>query len=267
MVDFPNESEEAATDLARVASYVSVVDGRGNVIDFLKEKIPPNTKPSPLHELLAEAARRFPLLIVTTNYDDLMETALRDVPHDVVVTAVERNDYAGAIFHKPWQASDYAITDPQDLRLPINPDNATVLERTVVFKMHGTISQPNGISSFVVTEEDYVAYLAGMSGTRMIPPQIHTLMRPRQFLFLGYALRDWNLRVLLDSIKRGSKRNSTASDDNEASMRKVSYAISRSMELDEQKIWERREVTVRLADFTNMVPQLRQELEAIWARS
>jgi hypothetical protein len=246
-VEFPNDDAYARADLARVASYAAITEGRGRVVEFLVQKIRPGLKPSSLHVLLAEVAFRVPLLIVTTNYDDLLETALEGVPHDVIVSAVESRDYAGALFHRVWGAAHFKPTEPKALALPIDKADPTKLQRTIVFKMHGSIPGANSSGSFVVTEEDYVAYLSGMSGPRLIPAQLRLLMHPRQFLFLGYALRDWNLRVLLHSIRLPLKK--IAAKDS-SGMEKTSYAISRQMAEDERKLWEKRSVTVRQMDFS-----------------
>ena len=49
--------------------------------------------------------------------------------------------------------------------------------------------------SFVVTEDDYIGYLDGDAGT--IPVAVAARLRRSHLLFLGYDVRDWNLRVLL----------------------------------------------------------------------
>jgi hypothetical protein len=288
LVGFPNDEERARDDLARVASYVSATEGRGYLVDFLQRRLPCGSQPSPLHRLLASAAARSPLLIMTTNYDDLMETALMHhqdaakasspVEHDVLVSAVEENDYAGAVLFKSWGSDAAKIVDPSELRLSIDPANPSSLTRTLLFKMHGSIFPAGRPGSFVVTEEDYVAYLSSMEGTRLIPPLIRTLLRRRQFLFLGYALRDWNLRVLLASLRRQRKEKPPGPDDStdaddppeakpgDSAHEKRSFAIARSMGEDERRIWDRRDVHIRLADFGEVVPRLELELTRLWTR-
>ena len=63
--------------------------------------------------------------------------------------------------------------------------------------MHGSISADSGWDSFVVTEEDYVEFLSRMTDNKAIPSILIDYFQERNFLFLGYSLRDWNLRVLL----------------------------------------------------------------------
>src|SRR5207249_2256963 len=78
---------------------------------------------------------------------------------------------------------------------------------TVIYKMHGSISRDaaqaprNFFGNFVITEEDYVAFLSRISSA---PPVVPSLLRAQfercSFLFLGYSLEDWNVRVILDSL-------------------------------------------------------------------
>jgi hypothetical protein len=259
--EFPNEQDAARNDLARVASYVSAKIGRDWVVDFLSEELQKGYQPNPLHNVLAEVSGRSPMLIITTNYDDMMERALLDagVPFDIVIAAVERKAFAGALLHKAWGESvfDEAV-DPMALALPVDPISPTELTRTVVFKMHGSVMPP-AKGSFVVTEEDYVAYLrGGIDGGRLIPPAMHLLMRPRRFLFLGYGLRDWNLRVLLASLFGAPGQARDQGTD------RSSFAISHTMEGDEREIWQHRRVSVQLRDFAAFVPDLRADLLDIW---
>ena len=55
-----------------------------------------SNEPNVLHRLLASVARRTPLAIITTNYDDLIERALGDVPYDLFVVAVDRTSGGSA---------------------------------------------------------------------------------------------------------------------------------------------------------------------------
>jgi hypothetical protein len=87
---------------------------------------------------------------------------------------------------------------------------------------------------------------------------MHLLMRPRRFLFLGYGLRDWNLRVLLASLFGAPGQARDQGTD------RSSFAISHTMEGDEREIWQHRRVSVQLRDFAAFVPDLRADLLDIW---
>ncbi len=64
-----------AVELTRVAQYFDGIIGRGSLDDHLHKIFARRYEPGPLHRYLAG----FPnLLAVTTNYDQLLETALRE---------------------------------------------------------------------------------------------------------------------------------------------------------------------------------------------
>lgn len=258
---FPNKNDSARADLARVASYCSAKHGRDQVVEFLSDELQKGFPPNPLHHVLAEVAGRVPMLIITTNYDDMMERALTDaeVPFDIMVAAIERKEFAGALLYKRWGSTVFdEEVDPKALALPVDPGNLTKLTRTVLFKMHGSVL-PQAKGSFVVTEEDYVAYLRDLQegSSRLIPSSMHGLMRC-PFLFLGYGLRDWNLRVLLAGLFASPGHARGRTDD------KKSIAIARRMDEDEQQAWGHRRVDVQAWEFAEFVPALRADLQEIW---
>jgi hypothetical protein len=51
--------------------------------------------------------------------------------------------------------------------------------------------------SFVVREDDYIDYLAGIGLNAAIPVLLAAKLRRSHFLFLGYTLEEWSLRVFL----------------------------------------------------------------------
>ena len=54
--------------------------------------------------------------------------------------------------------------------------------------------------SFVVTEDDYIDYLAYGDVGSAVPVALAAKLRRSHFLFLGYGMRDWNLRLVLGRI-------------------------------------------------------------------
>jgi len=88
------------------------------------------------------------------------------------------------------------------------PRDSGALERHIVdkepiiFKMHGTFDRKDEENDwFLITEEHYVDYL-GRAETVQIPPMLVTMMKRKNFLFLGYGLKDWNIRVMLRKLIR-----------------------------------------------------------------
>ena len=120
------------------------------------------------------------------------------------------------------------------------------LGRSVLFKIHGHIDRGSGSAdTFVITEEDYVSFLGRMSsGESVIPAELVTMMQKRTLLFLGYSLRDWNFRVLLDRWKNSSLQP------------RRSDAVCYDIEPAEGELWGARKVTVFEADLNEFVPRL-----------
>src|SRR5262245_59567120 len=74
-------------------------------------------------------------------------------------------------------------------------------ERPAVLKLHGAIDRGDSKrDSYVVTEDSYIDYLAGRDVGEQIPFALRERMAETHFLFLGYSMRDWNLRVILNRI-------------------------------------------------------------------
>jgi hypothetical protein len=68
--------------------------------------------------------------------------------------------------------------------------------------MHGSIDRTNRHNdSFLITEEDYVDFLGRPAGS-YVPPYVDGLIEGKDFLFLGYSLKDWNVRVILRKLLR-----------------------------------------------------------------
>ena len=77
--------------------------------------------------------------------------------------------------------------------------------RTVVLKLHGGLEREAAREweSFVVTEDDYIDYLAQSNVGGAVPIGLAAKLRHSHFLFLGYGMLDWNLRLVLRRIWGG----------------------------------------------------------------
>lgn len=250
-------AEIACGDLSRVSSWVASVEGdRGRIQERLRDDLAdPDLEPNRLHLLIADVAFDRPIAVITTNYDTLMEKALeiRKVPHDLFVIDIDREKKeaaAGAVLlrlHGDTELKPRRV-DGSFLDLPIGPDGPRIT-RTVVFKIHGHIDRDNQEKdSFVITEEDYVLFLGRMGpGHSIIPKDLLTILARRRLLFLGYGLRDWNLRVLLDAMRTLRGRREMKS-----------YAFTRGLDLADDELWKTRGVNVYGADLNDVVPRLRE---------
>ncbi len=250
-------------DLMRIAQYVALMSGGGPLYDNLQEIFTADYSPTAVHQLLAmvpallraKGYRRCHQLIMTTNYDDLMERTLSSADEQFdVVKYVAANEKRGGYFeHSLWPHDSEPVpidtNEYGDLPIELPGGNLT---RTIVLKLHGAVDRSDAQqSSFVITEDDYIEYLAGRNVSNPLPKQIEAKLQKSNFLFLGYSLRDWNLRVILRRIWGSQKRSYP------------SWAIQKDTDVLDQKFWVRHEVellSVRLEDY---VTQLATRLSAL----
>ena len=195
--------EDELLDLLRVSQYVEVTNGSGPLYDKLHELFDADYPPSPVHELLASLPKRLELgdkgryqLIMTTNYDDGLERAFLAAGEPVdVVWYVADSEHRGKFVHLPPGGEPYLIEQPNEYHQP-SPET-----RTVILKIHGAIDrmQPER-DSYVITEDHYIDYLTRTDVSTLMPVTLGAKLRHSHFLFLGYSMRDWNLRVILHRI-------------------------------------------------------------------
>lgn len=218
---------DAPYDLSTVAQYYHIVLGRDPLDDQLSEIFSYPQVPGKIHDYLADIALARPLLIMTTNYDDLMERALqnRGAPFDVVIYGNKTTK--GNLLWLKWGAAKF-----QEV---LGKDVDTDLQSTsVVYKMHGGINRMgSGVGQYVITEDDYVEFLAKLPGRSVISAIAFPLFASCSFLFLGYSLKDWNFRVLLHRINRINRKQHRHSDIRD-------WAIEPRSSPLEKKLWESR---------------------------
>lgn len=194
---------EADRDLLRVSQWVDLVSSPRALADELHEIFSHNYRPNKLHRFVAllpqrlreQGSRTCGQLVLTTNYDDVLEDAFAEVgePVDVVVYDTRRN--AQRFVHLRPDGTRVAIESPGTYR------EFLLEQRSVILKIHGDVdpAEPD-YDTFVVTEDDYIDYLAGESVRALIPAYLMRRIRESDLLFLGYSMHDWNLRVILRQI-------------------------------------------------------------------
>jgi len=221
-------------DLTKVAQYYTVVGGRLALNEELHHIFNCDYQITSLHKFLAGVP--VPLLIVTTNYDDLIERALDEKncelgnnarPYDVVIHTTEADSGDRLLW---WS---YGDSEPRE----INPNKLDIDlgKTTIVYKMHGAVDrrQPSR-DQYVITEDDYIDFLARMTKNKAIPAIFAEPFQTRHFLFLGYGLNDWNLRVVLNRIEKDLRRPKSIS----------SWAIQYQPRPLEARFWQERGVEV-----------------------
>jgi SIR2-like protein len=195
-------------DLARVSQYVAALEGEGALYAELHEVFDADYPPTHLHRFLvrlsryareAESAKRATtgknvgecMFIVTTNYDDSLERAFdaEDEPYELITYIAEGRD-RGLFRHIA------ADGEPAVIQVPNKYVDLRIDQRTVIAKVHGAVDRVHGADSFVITEDHYIDYIT-RADFSLLPVMLAAKVKTSHLLFLGYSLRDWNVRAML----------------------------------------------------------------------
>jgi hypothetical protein len=223
-------------DLVRVSQYVTLTVGALPLYEELRHLFDGDYPPTALHHFLAEMPKilrrqRAPnpyQLIVTTNYDDVLERAFRATKEPFDLVRYESHGPSrGKFVHRPHGGRPTAIDEPNTYF-----DLATD-QRTVILKIHGAVGREDeDRDSYVITEDDYIDYLARTDVSKLFPVTLVEKLRRSHCLFLGYSLRDWNLRVILNRIW------------GEEELRATSWAIQLKPDPVDEGLWRKRDVMI-----------------------
>jgi hypothetical protein len=169
-------------------------------------------------------------LIVTTRYDLALEAAFLEAGEEFdIVSYLASGPARGKFCHIDPQGRGRLIDLPNTYATELSLD-----ERTVILKLHGQVDRgpEREWESFVVTEDDYIDYLAQTEIAGALPVALAAKLRRSHFLFLGYTMADWNLRVILNRLW----------SDQPLSYR--SWAVQPEPKPLEREFWRRRDVEV-----------------------
>jgi len=170
--DFPNES---TGNLMRVALAYELSTSRGELVDEIEYAVKDGKSPSPALSALAKLDFS---LIITTNYDQLFEQALIAAGKEPRVS----------VYKPSADAETDELLDP-------------TAQSPIIYKLHGDIAERE---SLVVTDEDYIQFVMRMADKGQYDPIPLSLKAPLttwSTLFVGYSLIDYNLRLLLKTLR------------------------------------------------------------------
>ena len=124
-------------------------------------------------------------LYVTTNVDSFMFEALK-----------HQEEISPRRIGLRWEQPDagtpqYAISDP-------NPDEPVVLH------LNGYDGDEEQMRHLVLSEDDYLEHFVRLSRDQelILPSNVLGMLSQHSFLFLGYHLDDWELRVILQGLTK-----------------------------------------------------------------
>jgi SIR2-like domain len=247
-------AEGEQPDLLRIAQYAAVARDMGTLYDRLRDLFDADYPPTAVHEFFARLPglleqRGYPRrnqLIVTTNYDDALERAFRTegVPYDLVWYMAD-GETRGMFWQWPHGGEPEPIVDPSTSQLSTDA-------RTVILKIHGAVDREDAErDSFVITEDHYIDYLTRTEISR-VPARLAQTLKTTSFLFLGYSMRDWNMRVLMYRIWGAQK------------LRRESWSIQYDATEIEKEFWaERGKVEIHNISLLDYIAELERRIAAL----
>lgn len=202
--------------IVQVSQHILLTDGVGSLYDSLSELFATPFSPTPLHQFLASLpaslrAKGYPrtsdpyrqrLVLVSTTYDDMLEQSFRAVgePFHLVWYGWEEVEaQPGKFLHQPPNGEPTVIADPNVYRGLMGD------KQPVIIKLNGAraTDEPNSV---VITEDHFIDYAPFRDLTALLPVPLPAQLKKSSFLFLGYPLRDWYLRLILHRLGGNQRR-------------------------------------------------------------
>jgi hypothetical protein len=243
-------------DLARVSQFIVEVRGPAPLYAHLRQllSIPPQTNHA--HRFLAQLPARLRtkkapspnLLVVTTNYDDCVEAAFaqEDELLEVVSYIADSPKERGKFVHHLPGGERRIVERPNEYR------EVSVARGCVLLKIHGAMDRGMaGNDSYVITEDHYIDFLTRTDLSNLVPVMLAAQLRASHFLFLGYSLRDWNLRVILQRIWEEQRLGYN------------SWAVQKQSDALDRRFWGRRNVEILETGLDEFFAALDQRLAAL----
>jgi DNA-binding SARP family transcriptional activator len=247
--------DDRPPDLARVSQYVATMNGSGPLYDELHRRFHAAVEPQPVHRFLASLppvlrARGAPQqLVISTRYDLALERAFDAAGEELdVVTYVASGPNRGKFWHRPPGG------EPRPIDVPNTYATELSLERRpVLLKLHGAVDPfpERQWESFVITEDDYIDYLGRSDLVSSVPVALAAHLRRSHFLFIGYEMVDWNLRLVMHRVW----------GDRPLAYR--SWALDPEPSALEQAFWRRFDVDVLDVEPDEYVGLLERRLEGV----
>jgi hypothetical protein len=205
---------------------------------------------------LAEVVYEEPLLMLTTNYDDALEQAFQEagVSYDLVTYVADYpKNRRGHFTRSVWNPGDGVESEPKAIG-KANTCFDVLEERPAIVKIHGAVRRGGDYTqdNYVISEDDYIDYLVHSDAAKRFPVGVTKRLPDSHFLFLGYSLRDWNLRVILQRIwgRQPFEEKFT------------SWAIRKEPSRLEERLWRSRNVEILDIDLDAYVQALHRAVFA-----
>ena len=203
--------------------------------------------PTSVHRFLADVPRGpgTHILALTTNYDDALEQAFDAVgePYSVIFYRASRH---GRCWVRHGDETEATV-----IARPERYTGVSLDERSVILKVHGAVDRRERRSfndSYVISEDHYIDFLASTRLETLVPKGLLVPLLNSALLFLGYRLKDWNLRVILHEL--WSNRD----------FEYPAWAVHRDVDEVDAAIWRSRNVMLYDAELCAYVEELSARL-------
>ena len=197
-------------DRTDVAQHIAELDrqlGHRRLAETIERLLAEHyTQPSHVHHLLARLPgllgdrRKKPLLILTTNYDTVLETMFEEVGEPYHLFMYQHHGaYAGRFLRRDPDGREYAI------RVPTAVSDLSGA-RTIIVKLNGGLDpaarwRP---ASFVVASTDFEELSTRIPN--VLPQVIWARLRECSVLFWGHGLREPDVRALTRRLRQQPER-------------------------------------------------------------
>ena len=240
----------------------------------LSEIFSRSTSPLAVHGFCARLAKErnedggFPLFL-STNYDGLLEFAMiaGKVEFDLLYYD-ERREFEIGLRHVRYDPRTLEFSTSTLITNAKTYAEVDLELRPCILKIHGGIgrddlqrmTQTGGVnpnkptradSAFVISEDDYIRYLACVDSEEFFPATIREHLVACHYLFLGHGLADWNLRVMMLQIIRNRWKG--PSDYN-------IWAVKKEVSAFEQRWGMKNNIQIIEEDLKDFVPRLEKAL-------
>jgi hypothetical protein len=198
---------EQQANLRQVAQFLAVREGPGykdRIARLIARAGPPDFCDALEPHVFLARQEELPLYL-TTNYDNFMTLALERERKRERGRKLEREQEEVVPEFARW-----CWLDDERETIPSDFDENTYCLRPsepVVFHFHGHAYSKEAVQAIVASEDDYVDFLVNVSkdiATRparaILPLQILRAIRNTKLLFVGYSLKDIDLRMLFRAL-------------------------------------------------------------------
>jgi DNA-binding SARP family transcriptional activator len=221
------------SEVPRISQFAAAMRGYGPLYDELREFIASGNSPTAVHRFFASLP---PLLrergvqqqlLVTTSYGSALELAFVEAGEEFdVVSYIATGRDRGKFGHRAPDGAFTVIDEPNMYATELSLER-----RAIIMKICGQVDASDSArDSLVVTEDDYIDYLGRADVANGVPVGLAAILRRSHFLFMGYTIRDWHLRLVLGRMW----------GDNLVSYR--SWAVHPAPGPAERELWRRLDV-------------------------